>query len=56
MIVQKTSVFPAGRNTVFQKLRLLETLPYIARPFAAFEPVSDDVPVGQGTVLCPTFS
>ena len=45
MIVQKTSVFPADRNTVFQKLLQLETLQYIAKPFAAFEPVSDDVPV-----------
>ena len=40
MIVQKTSVFPAGRNAVFQKLQQLETLQYIARPFASFEPVS----------------
>ena len=40
MIVQKTSVFPAGRNAVFQKLQKLETLQYIARPFASFEPVS----------------
>ena len=45
MIVQKTSVFPADRNTVFQKLRQLETLQYIARPFAAFEPVSGGEPV-----------
>ena len=45
MIVQKTSVFPADRNTVFQKLRQLETLQYIARPFASFEPVSNGVPV-----------
>ena len=39
MIVQKTSVLPAGRDAVFQKLRKLETLRYIAWPFAAFEPV-----------------
>ena len=43
MIVQKTSVFPADRNIVFQKLRQLETLQYIAGPYAAFEPVSDAV-------------
>ena len=41
MIVQKTSVFPAGRDAVFQKLQQLDTLQYIARPYAAFEPVSD---------------
>ena len=39
MIVQKSSVFPAGRDAVFQRLRQLETLQYIARPYAAFEPV-----------------
>ena len=41
MIVQKTSVFPASRNTVFQKLQQLETLQFIARPYAAFEPVNN---------------
>ena len=39
MIVQKTSVFPAGRDAVFQKLQKLETLQYIAWPFATFAPV-----------------
>ncbi len=41
MIVQKTSVFPAGRDAVFHKLQKLETLQYIARPYAAFEPLGD---------------
>ena len=44
MIVQKTSVFPAGRDAVFQKLQKLETLQYIAWPFATFEPVDNAVP------------
>ena len=39
MIVQKTSVFPAPRDVVFQKLQRLETLQTIASPYAAFEPV-----------------
>lgn len=39
MIVQKTTVFPASRETIFEKLQKLETLQYIARPFATFEPV-----------------
>jgi hypothetical protein len=39
MIVQKTSVFPAPRDVVFQKLQRLETLQRIAEPYAAFEPV-----------------
>jgi len=42
MIVQKTSVFPAGRDDVFRKLQQLETLQYIAGPYATFEPVGDD--------------
>ena len=41
MIVQRTSVFPAGRDAVFQKLRRLSTLQTIAAPYAAFEPVQD---------------
>ena len=41
MIVQRTSVFPAGREAVFRKLQKLETLQYIAWPYASFEPVGD---------------
>ena len=41
MIVQRTAVFPASRETVFRKLRQPETLRYIARPFASFEPVGE---------------
>jgi len=43
MIVQKTSVFPASRDVIFQKLQQLKTLQYIARPYATFEPVGDVV-------------
>ena len=43
MIVQKTSVFPAGRDAVFQKLQKLETLRYIAWPFATFEPMGNAI-------------
>ena len=39
MIVQKTSVFPAPRDVVFQKLQRPETLQTIAKPYVAFEPV-----------------
>lgn len=45
MIVQKTSVFPASRETVFRKLLQLKTLQYIAKPFASFEPVSEEMKV-----------
>ena len=45
MIVQKTSVFPASRKTVFRKLQQLKTLRYIAKPFAGFEPVGEEMEV-----------
>ena len=37
MVVQKTALFPASKETVFCKLQQLKTLQYIAWPFAAFE-------------------
>lgn len=44
--VKKTSVFPASRELVFDKLQKLETLQYIAYPYATFTPVDpDDHPV-----------
>ena len=39
MIVRKTSVFPAKRDVVFARLQRLETLQYIAAPYASFTPV-----------------
>ena len=39
MIVTKSSVFPASRDTVFERLQRLETLQTIAKPYATFEPV-----------------
>ena len=41
MIVRKTSVFPAPREEVLARLQRLETLQYIAAPYAAFTPVSE---------------
>ena len=41
MIVQKTSVFPAPRETVFQKLQQPETLQFIAWPYASFAPAGE---------------
>ena len=41
MIVQKTSVFPVPKETVFSRLQQLETLQYIAKPYATFEPVGE---------------
>ena len=43
MIVQKSALFPASKETVFRKLQQLETLQLIAKPFATFEPVGETV-------------
>ena len=43
MVVQKTSLFPAPKETVFRKLQQLKTLQYIAWPFAAFESIGKTV-------------
>ena len=51
MIVQKTSVFPASRETVFQKLQRLETLQYIAKPYATFERLEDGVCLAVGECI-----
>ncbi len=40
MIVQRTSVFPASRDSVFEKLQQLSTLQFIAKPYATFEAIS----------------
>ena len=45
MIVRKSSVFPASRDAVFEKLQKLETLQTIAKPYATFEPVGSVDPV-----------
>ena len=39
MIVRKSSVFPAPREEVFTRLQRLETLQYIAAPYATFTPI-----------------
>ncbi len=41
MIVQKTFLFPASKETVFCKLQQLETLQTIAKPYATFEPIGE---------------
>ena len=45
MIVRKSSVFPASRDVVFEKLQKLETLQTIAKPYASFEPAGAVDPV-----------
>ncbi len=45
MVVRKSSVFPASRDAVFERLRKLETLQYIAKPYATFEPVGAAEPL-----------
>ena len=41
MVVKKTSIFPAPKDVIFQKIKQLETLQYIAKPYAMFESVSN---------------
>ncbi len=36
--VKRTSIFPAGKEQVFQRLQKLETLQYVAYPYATFSP------------------
>ena len=43
MIVRKTSHFAASREEVFEKLQRLETLQYIASPYASFVPVDENM-------------
>lgn len=44
MIVKKSSVFPASRYEVFEKLQKLETLQTVAKPYATFEPIETTEP------------
>ncbi len=39
-IIRRTSVFPAEKDMIFNRLTRLETLRYIAYPYASFEPVN----------------
>ncbi len=41
-IIRKTSVFPASKEAVFSLLQRLETLQYIAKPYATFENLGKD--------------
>ena len=41
MTVRKTSQLPARREVVFDKLQRLDTLQYIAAPYASFVPVNE---------------
>ena len=45
MIIRRSSVFPASREVVFEKLQKLETLQTIAKPYATFKPVGTAKPV-----------
>ncbi len=48
MLVHRTSVLPAKREVVFEKLQRLETLQAVAAPYASFTPASEDTdPVWQ---------
>ena len=57
MTVRKTSVFPAPREEVLSRLQRLETLQYIAAPYATFVPVenSSDFILKTGAVSSYRF-
>lgn len=40
MTVRKTSIFPAHCKVIYEKLQQIETLQYIAEPYATFTPVN----------------
>ena len=42
MIFRKTSIFPAKRDEVFSLLQRLETLQYVAAPYATFVPLEKE--------------
>lgn len=41
-VVYKTSIFPASEKEVFERLKVLKTLQYIAFPYATFGPINGD--------------
>ena len=43
--VVKTSVFPASKEEVFCKLQKLRLLQYIAKPYATFTPIGEQISV-----------
>ena len=45
MILIKTSIFPASKDVVFEKLQKLKLLQYIAWPYATFTPVGEKISV-----------
>lgn len=56
MTVIKSSVFPASKKIVFEKLLKLELLQHIAWPYATFTPVGDAVTVWkEGTTSSYKF-
>ncbi len=44
-IISKTSVFPANKKEIFMRLQKLETLQYVATPYASFIPVDEKQPI-----------
>ena len=45
MMVIKTSIFPASKDEVFNKLQKLKLLQYIAWPYATFTPVGEAISI-----------
>ncbi len=56
MTVQKSSVFPASRHTVFTKLRELRTLQFIAAPYVTFTALGGEGPLLWGPGIVSSYS
>jgi hypothetical protein len=51
MIIKVASIFPASRETVFEKLQEIETLRYICSPLATFTPLDNSLKWQAGAVF-----
>jgi hypothetical protein len=51
MIIHVTSIFPASREKIFEKLQEIETLRYICSPLAAFTPLDKSQKWQAGAVF-----
>jgi hypothetical protein len=51
MIIRVTSIFPASRENIFEKLQEIETLRYICSPLTLFTPLDESLKWQAGAVF-----
>ena len=54
--IKKSSIFPAAKEEVYNKLLKLETLQYIAYPYATFKPINGETELIWQENSSSTFS